>query len=314
MPLISDVEIDKRGDLIIAIMDRDGLQWGSRNHFPNAATYNTRQASGRSEGDIIKACKLGTGYVLEGKDDSCPYSTEFTQSHFATGDGEFFFGDEGPDGSTNDYLYHYEASYGTLAYNKLADEVILVAMDPFKWFSAGLFWLSPTTGGQVGLRELYATGSRGTTTFAKTTGLGEVEMMCKVIPIEIGNRVWNDLNGDGIQDPNEPGIAGVVVMLYDGASTYTTTTNENGEYCFDDSVVTNGVLFHHIYELTIALNDAALADLGLSAPTLKNVPSGTALSTAVDSDAFVDGGDAKIMLTTGGSGIHMHHLDFGFVP
>jgi len=30
--------------------------------------------------------------------------------------------------------------------------------------------------------------------------------------VEIGNRVWNDLNANGIQDANEPGIAGVTVV------------------------------------------------------------------------------------------------------
>ncbi|PKV50910.1 putative secreted protein (Por secretion system target) [Aquimarina sp. MAR_2010_214] len=32
--------------------------------------------------------------------------------------------------------------------------------------------------------------------------------------VSIGNRVWNDLNRDGINDPNEPGIPGVSVLLW----------------------------------------------------------------------------------------------------
>ncbi len=32
--------------------------------------------------------------------------------------------------------------------------------------------------------------------------------------VSIGNRVWNDLNRDGINDPNEPGISGVSVVLW----------------------------------------------------------------------------------------------------
>ncbi len=31
-------------------------------------------------------------------------------------------------------------------------------------------------------------------------------------PINVGNFVWNDIDADGIQDANEPGIAGVVVQ------------------------------------------------------------------------------------------------------
>jgi len=51
----------------------------------------------------------------------------------------------------------------------------------------------------------------------------------------IGNFVWDDLNGNGIQDPGEPGIAGVSVTLVrpnaDGTSqTYQTTTDASGHY------------------------------------------------------------------------------------
>jgi len=61
----------------------------------------------------------------------------------------------------------------------------------------------------------------------------------------IGDRVWNDANGDGVQDPGESGIAGVTVSLLtddngdgvyggtgDNAAT-TTTTDAAGNYIFD---------------------------------------------------------------------------------
>ena len=52
----------------------------------------------------------------------------------------------------------------------------------------------------------------------------------------IGNRVWNDLDKDGIQDPNEPGIEGVVVTLLDGNGNPigTTTTDGTGSFIFPD--------------------------------------------------------------------------------
>ncbi len=52
----------------------------------------------------------------------------------------------------------------------------------------------------------------------------------------IGDRVWNDLNGDGCQDPGEPGIPGVTVDLYAGCTgSYITsvTTDANGNYLFE---------------------------------------------------------------------------------
>ncbi|WP_417912255.1 SdrD B-like domain-containing protein [Candidatus Electronema sp. TJ] len=48
----------------------------------------------------------------------------------------------------------------------------------------------------------------------------------------IGDRIWNDANGDGVQDPGEPGIGGVTVTLSDGTNTWTTTTAPDGSYSF----------------------------------------------------------------------------------
>ncbi|MBK6935630.1 MAG: carboxypeptidase regulatory-like domain-containing protein [Chitinophagaceae bacterium] len=49
----------------------------------------------------------------------------------------------------------------------------------------------------------------------------------------IGDFVWNDLNGNGIQDSGEPGIGGATVTLtYPGGATVTTTTDANGAYSF----------------------------------------------------------------------------------
>ncbi|WP_241519937.1 SdrD B-like domain-containing protein [Staphylococcus delphini] len=52
----------------------------------------------------------------------------------------------------------------------------------------------------------------------------------------IGDKVWEDLNKDGIQDDNEPGIANVTVTLTDadGNVVGTRTTDTNGNYLFED--------------------------------------------------------------------------------
>jgi hypothetical protein len=34
--------------------------------------------------------------------------------------------------------------------------------------------------------------------------------------ILLGNRVWLDQNADGVQSPEEPGVGGVCVKLYNG--------------------------------------------------------------------------------------------------
>ena len=58
----------------------------------------------------------------------------------------------------------------------------------------------------------------------------------------IGDHIWVDTDGDGVQDANEVGVEGVTVNLYndpDGDGVYdnqvsSTTTDANGNYIFDD--------------------------------------------------------------------------------
>jgi hypothetical protein len=54
----------------------------------------------------------------------------------------------------------------------------------------------------------------------------------------VGDRVWLDLNGDGIQDTNESGLAGVMVRLRDaqGVIVATAITDSNGLYLFGNLV------------------------------------------------------------------------------
>ncbi|MEM7536113.1 MAG: SdrD B-like domain-containing protein [Chloroflexota bacterium] len=52
----------------------------------------------------------------------------------------------------------------------------------------------------------------------------------------IGDFIWSDSNGDGIQDANEPGIDDIFVTLFDGDGNEleTTTTDNGGQYLFDE--------------------------------------------------------------------------------
>ena len=54
--------------------------------------------------------------------------------------------------------------------------------------------------------------------------------------MSIGDTVWADVDSDGVMDTNEPGIAGVTVILYgqDGLELDRTTTDASGNYSFDN--------------------------------------------------------------------------------
>ncbi|MGE5352872.1 MAG: SdrD B-like domain-containing protein [Acidobacteriota bacterium] len=75
--------------------------------------------------------------------------------------------------------------------------------------------------------------------FSMTSGTSGVYVTPPLPPASaaIGDFVWQDTNGNGIQDSGEPGISGVTVNLYACNSNtvmQTTTTDANGYYHFTD--------------------------------------------------------------------------------
>ncbi len=59
----------------------------------------------------------------------------------------------------------------------------------------------------------------------------------------VGDFVWVDQNGNGIQDSGEPGVANLTVQLLNSAGTVvaTTTTNSSGKYSFTNIAVPPGL-------------------------------------------------------------------------
>lgn len=56
-------------------------------------------------------------------------------------------------------------------------------------------------------------------------------------PSSIGDRIWNDVNGNGAQDAGEVGLANLLVTLYhaDGTPTgLTAMTDSDGNFLFTD--------------------------------------------------------------------------------
>ena len=59
----------------------------------------------------------------------------------------------------------------------------------------------------------------------------EAQVVCQSAGTVCG-MVWNDTNGNGIQDAGEPGIEGAKVFLFDGTETLETETATDGVYYF----------------------------------------------------------------------------------
>lgn len=78
-------------------------------------------------------------------------------------------------------------------------------------------------------------GSTDPTTVTVPGGGSATDDTGYVLLASLGDRVWLDLNGDGAQDANEPGLEGVVVNLsLAGNHVSTTTTGPTGYYNFSD--------------------------------------------------------------------------------
>jgi len=77
---------------------------------------------------------------------------------------------------------------------------------------------------------------------ANTTAFLSVEPEENVVDIDailsqslsIGDFIWEDLNGDGVQQEDEPGLTGVSVSLTNSITGTITTLSENGEYIFEN--------------------------------------------------------------------------------
>lgn len=170
--------------------------------------------------------------------------------------------------------------------------------------------------------------------FGKANGLGDVEALVDAAPIEVGNRVWRDVNANGRQDPGEAALSSVTVELWvdnngDGlAETQvgTATTNASGLYYFGGTgnvnmTGGNTVLFNKVYEIRINRGQSGL--ININVPTIADQdPAPSAPFPDIrDSDGVTipdTGGSSRsiagVRFTTGGPGVNDHTFDFGFVP
>ena len=162
---------------------------------------------------------------------------------------------------------HDETALGGLAVLFGSNEVASVVYNPVDGLrSGGVRYFNNTTGEEDHSYEIYPEEAVGTlNSFGKSAGLGDLELMCDAAPLQIGNMLWHDLDGDGIQDPDEPGIGDVTVSLYDmsGVLVGSAMTDANGKYYFgglsnENMLGDNSLMPNAKYEIRVSLDDTAL--------------------------------------------------------
>ncbi|MCB9309697.1 MAG: hypothetical protein H6567_06550 [Lewinellaceae bacterium] len=328
-PILSDIVFDSDGSLILAFMDRLGHQLGWNNYNP----HNTQLVIAVVGGDLLRAYYNPTSctYELESNGKEGPSSPKPATGGAGNGEGpgggEFYYRDCFtcfPDG------YHQETVQGGIAVALGSGEVAAAVIDPAQYDSGGLTWFNNTTGLDTKDYELYFTGNSGSPppsgTFSKANGLGDLEVTASLASIEIGNRVWLDTDGDGIQDAGETPIAGVTVQLVkNGTVIATATTDASGNYYFSSATGTSTA--SAIYGITQLMPNmqytvripnvqggSKQAALGTNSLTTANAD-GSTNGDLRDSDGTLVGNNAEVTVLTTDiavAGANNHTFDFGF--
>jgi len=127
-----------------------------------------------------------------------------------------------------------------------------------------------------------------------TVDAGLVPPTVAPAPGSIGNLVYEDLNSDGVQDPGEPGAAGVTVTVAGPSGSFTTITDVNGEWSV-------GNLAPGSYTVVFTAPDGRTW-------TTQNATNAT---EATDSDAGPTGLAGAFPVTAGGIN---NDVDAGLIP
>ena len=342
-PILSDIEFDSNNNMLLGFRDRFGDQIGSKTKTVGSGVAGDLSSDNTlyetvSMGDILHHCWAPTAG--------------------ATGPQNAVLGDwraEGVSGcgemedDTNDGLsvtehynhtsfgnIHPETPQGGLATHPLFPNTIFTtSLDPFAIRSGGIHRFhtvdngandagnSPFQSGQgAGGYQIFAgQADNGIGLPGKSNGLGDVEILCALSPLQIGNLVWYDEDGDGIRDPREVPIPGVEVKLYTDINNDTVldlvdtvTTDNEGRYLFFADPDTT-------YTITVDpttapdFNDSAstLVDTAQLGPTAPNIASGGGNDL---NDSDVDGtfsGLPAFEVVTTASRVSNHALDAGLV-
>ena len=295
--ILSDMEFDNDGSIILGFMDRAGHQTGYNQLSTDGALFG----NGYVGGDILRVHNNNGTFELENQGTTaagggCGLNGE------GPGGGEYYCGEV----ITN---LHSETSLGALAFLGTDGQVALNVMDPLNVFSAGTAWLSNADGTAQRAIELYNshefTGPPEVGTFGKAAGLGDLELFCEPVPIEIGNLIWEDTDTNGIQDPSELGIDGILVeLLKDGQLIDTTRTTNGGKYAFGN----NGARLMPNTNYTIRVNKKSFH----TKPVITSLPiDSTARSYQRDNNGIMNGDYIEVAVTTGDVGCTNHDYDIG---
>ncbi len=323
-PMLSGLSFDADGNLVLGLRDRAGDQFG---FFAQSEPGSSALWEGVGGGETLLAAintpgDLTSGWTLESNAQAGLFGPTAGANNgegpgTAGGFGEFFFADRFAG-------FHNETTAGATLQVPGFPNVVSSGINPgLTLRTGGFMWFDRMTGAKSKGYNLYSAGFADPTegAFSKANGLGDVVAICQAAPIEVGNRIWDDVDGDGVQDAGEAGLDGVVVQLIapDGVTVIGSATTANGgQYYFSSAAGSStGNTVYNIAALTpntagfrirVASGQAALGGRFL---TVANAD-GSANGDSRDSDGVTAGANADVTFTTGAAGANDHTLDVGY--
>lgn len=317
-PFIADLEIDVDGSFILGIGDR----------WPMVGSDTLGLVQPWSRGDILRVCNVSGALTVEANGTCSNGGGLGENQNTAT---EYY--DDRPGDNAGFDSGHPENQTGGLALFPIGQaKVASVAYNPAAPYGAGDRGGFQVYDNDTGLKDWGFETVRAVNDYAygKAGGLGDIEIICNAAPVEIGNRVWRDNDNDGVQDPNDPAIAGVTVVLYNvsGTAIATATTNALGQYYFIDAndpraasltgahigkvaTAAGGLAVNTQYQVRVLLAQPALAGLEATTPNYQTGADADLNDSDGDS-TLVAGNSSTALFAVGGAGDNNHTFDFGF--
>lgn len=328
-PWLTGLAFDADGNLVLGFRDRTGDEVGVQTPDDPADPATLRR--GVAVGDTLRASfdpATGT-YTLENNGTVGGNTSAGAGNNQGPGGGEFYFQDftPGPGGAFP--IVHDELSVGGVlqipGYPDVATTTINPNREPSFFSRGGVRWFDNTDGSMSRAYEAYYSGpvSTAAITFSKANGVGDLIALSNPAPVEIGNRVWIDSNGNGLQDPGESVVAGVAVRLYGpgGALLAQAITDATGAYYFSNdsrfdstsnSIYGIAGLRINTKGYTVRLNRAA--DFANGGPLAGYMPTRiVANRPAINSNGVRVGSSVQTKVNILGPGQNDHTFDFGFI-
>jgi hypothetical protein len=325
-PWLTDIILD-RGSMILALRDRFGDQSGYLELNPTLG--DPTNYIGISAGDILRACPTAAGgWTPEnnGQCDGLPVAPSGAGNGLGPGGGEYYWQDKHP--------RHNGITVGGLAQLPSSNEVAVTAFDPLDTlYEGGAIWLNNDNGSRARGYRVFGddlTTPQPDPRFAKSNGMGDLLALCDAAPVEIGNRVWFDADGDGVQDPSERSLEGIAVELVDASGNVigAAVTDADGHYYFSNDTRRGStaserygiaaIAFGQQYTVRIPLQQTALDTYYVTGQHADASSGGNTRDSDGD-NAFAAAGSAAAPgsytaagFLVGSPGQNTHIYDFGF--